>query len=436
MFPLTDILKLIFTTFLVGISNWGTGFPIILLIVMMLVRKQYNRQMLMERKIFGVSITQPLKQTVTSLGYGAIGGILGSLILVLVGVDLSTTGILFVWPVALILMIYSPRYMCFSYAGGIVGVLSLLARGILSFMGEVELSGIFLQFVTINLPGLMAVVGILHLVESVLIYLSGAKGASPMFIKKDDQIVGGFTLQRFWPVPIVALIAYTILMGDLPGDSLIAMPSWWPLIGSNLSAPEGFTLLYSPLSIIAALGYGDIAISTHPKAKSKKTALSLAIYSIFLILLSVVAAFVPALTIIPVLFAPLAHEFLIVVSNNKEFSNEPLFVAPQTGIRVLSVLPKSVAEKMEIKPGYIISRVNGVYVEDENHFKELLVDLSTYAKFEVIDNEGRHRYVQAPLFGRRRQLGLIIIPKNPEQVVSMRSESPLENLWKKIIKAS
>ena len=428
-----DIGKLIVNTFVAGLSN--PSFPLIFFVVLLLVKKQYNRQMLMERKIFGITLTRPFSQTLGSLGFGAIGGLIGSFILLFVGVDLSRVGIIFVWPVALLLMLYSPRYMCFSYAGGIVGIISLLGRVIIPYT-NVEPSGVALSFLSINLPGLMAVVGILHLVESILIYLSGAKGASPMFLKQGDKVVGGFTLQRFWPVPIITLIAMVGLAEQISGGGSVAMPNWWPLIGSELTVPSGYSLYYYTFPLVAALGYGDVAISTHPKAKSKKTAFQLAIYSILLVILSVVAAYLPILTILPVLFAPLAHEYLIVASNNREFKNEPLFVASEEGIKVLSVLPGSIGEKMGVEPGYIITRVNGIYVENEEHFKELIVDLSTYAKFEVVDNKGRYRHVQAPLFGRRRQLGLIIIPKNPEQALTMRSESPLENLWKKITKAS
>ncbi|QNO14442.1 PDZ domain-containing protein [Alkalicella caledoniensis] len=416
-----------------GLMEFRSIFPILLLVVLFMVKKQYNRQMLMERRLFGISITNPTRQTITSLIFGFLGGLIGSIMLVFIGVDIAVVGLHFAWPIAILLMLYNPRYMCFSYAGGIVGVASLLARGILSLYGEIELTGIALQFVTINLPGLMAVVGILHLTESVLIYLSGAKGASPMFLKHNDKVVGGFTLQRFWPVPIVALVAAAITTGEAAGGS-IAMPNWWPLINSNLTAPDGYTITYIMFPIIAALGYGDLALSTHPKEKSKKTALSLFLYSVSLVGLAVLAAFYPVVTVLPVLFAPLAHEFLIVVSNNREFKGEPLFVAPKEGIMVLSVIKGSVAEKMGIQSGYVITRVNGTYVEDETHFKELLVALDTYAKFEIIDNNGSYRHVQAPLFGRRRQMGLIIIPKNPEHAVTMSTESPLENLWKKITK--
>ncbi|SHK06058.1 hypothetical protein SAMN02745227_01417 [Anaerobranca californiensis DSM 14826] len=428
MFPFIEIIKLVLQTM---VNSLAYGFLIPIFIVLLLVIRQYKKQMSMEINIFGISITRPFKQTITSLGYGLIGGILGSIILVFVGVDLNSAGILFVWPVALLLLLYSPRYMCFSYAGGIVGVLVLFVRGLLHIFPVESVPSALNTFVNINLPGLMAVVGILHLVESILIYLSGAKGATPVFVKFGDQFVGGYSLMRFWPVPIVVLIAMTFLPDEL-STTTIAMPDWWPLIKANITVPQGYQLIYTTLPVMAALGYSDIAISTHPREKSNKAALKLALYSVMLIILAVGAAYFPHFTFLPVLFAPLAHEFFIVTSINKELAGEPLFVAPDEGVKVLAVLPNSVAKKMGIEPGYIITRVNGTFVEGEQHFKELLVDISTYVKFEVIDNNGRHRHVQAPLFGKRKELGLIVIPKNPELGVVIKGDSPLEKLWKKI----
>ncbi|SES80505.1 PDZ domain-containing protein [Anaerobranca gottschalkii] len=428
MFPFIEIIKLILQTM---VNSLPYGFLIPIFIVLLLVKRQYKKQMMMEINIFGISITRPFKQTLTSFGYGLIGGLLGSIILVFVGVDINSTGILFVWPVALLLLLYSPRYMCFSYAGGIVGVLVLFVRGILHIFPVESLPSVVNTFVNINLAALMAVVGILHLVESILIYLSGAKGTTPVFVKIKDQFVGGYSLVRFWPVPIVVLMAMSFLPDEVAGTT-IAMPDWWPLIKANITIPQGYQLMYATLPVMAALGYSDLAISTNPREKSKKTAFKLAFYSIMLIILAVGAAYFPYFTFIPVLFAPLAHEFLIVTSINKELQGEPLFTAPDEGVKVLAVLPNSVAEKMGIQPGYIITRVNGVFVENEEHFKELLVDVSTYIKFEVIDNNGRHRHVQAPLFGKRKQLGLLIIPKDPELGVAIKGDSPLEKLWKRI----
>ncbi len=121
---------------------------------------------------------------------------MGSIVMVAVGVTLDNTGILYVWMIAIVLMLINPRYMCFSYAGGLLALASL-AFG----------------FPRIDVPALMAIVAILHLVESVLIFLNGCKHSIPVFMEdKTHGVVGAFNLVRFWPI----LIIMTAIMGKFP----------------------------------------------------------------------------------------------------------------------------------------------------------------------------------------------------------------------------
>ena len=115
----------------------------------------------------------------SSILYGLLGGLFGSVILLLVGLSLDNIGIVYLWPVAIFLFLFNPRFLCFAYAGGIIAVFSLFLRSLLPaypVLGEIKvLAGIM----EIHLPSLLALVGILHLTESLLIYLSGHRGASP-----------------------------------------------------------------------------------------------------------------------------------------------------------------------------------------------------------------------------------------------------------------
>lgn len=82
--------------------------PIYLMILAVLgviIYSQYRRVYILQRRMFGLNRGSPLKESLISLGYGLLGGIVASIIFVSLGISLSTTGIAFVWLTALALMI-------------------------------------------------------------------------------------------------------------------------------------------------------------------------------------------------------------------------------------------------------------------------------------------------------------------------------------------
>jgi hypothetical protein len=123
-------------------------FWIIILVLIML----YRRNSELETRMLGGS--QPLLNKVSgSVLVGLAGGLAGSLLVILIGVsieDHTTAGggslaeaITYIWIIAILLSMINPRYLCFSYAGGIVALMNLL-----------------LGFPSVNVPGLMALIGV------------------------------------------------------------------------------------------------------------------------------------------------------------------------------------------------------------------------------------------------------------------------------------
>ena len=94
--------------------------PVYLMLLLFLgsiVYSQYRRVYLMQQRLFGLNRGTPWKETAVSFGYGLLGGIAASVVFVMLGITLSSSGILFVWLTALLLMLFNPRFMCFAYAG-------------------------------------------------------------------------------------------------------------------------------------------------------------------------------------------------------------------------------------------------------------------------------------------------------------------------------
>ncbi|RYD07115.1 hypothetical protein N752_00605 [Desulforamulus aquiferis] len=116
------------------------------------------------------------------------GGVIASYLMLVIGLTLSGSGLLYLWPLAILLMLIDARFLCFAYAGGILAFSSLV-----------------FGWPNVSVPQVLGLVAILHMVEAFLIYVSGHQGAVPTFIKNTEgKVVGGFALQKFWPIPLTA----------------------------------------------------------------------------------------------------------------------------------------------------------------------------------------------------------------------------------------
>lgn len=402
-------------------------------LVVLLVYLQYRRVAGMEQKFFGRTINPVGKQVAISTGLGILAGMLASAFMLLLGLSLSQIGLLYIWPVALLLLLVHPRFLCFSYAGGIVALAVLALRHIVMplfpALAEQKLVASLLE---IHIPALLALVGLLHLIEALLIYLSGHRGSSPLYFKRaGGEVVGAFSLQKFWPIPLVALLATVVLESKVQG---VSMPEWWPLLKSTLELGPGESLQYMALPVLAALGYSDMAFSTSPRQKSAGTAASLSIYSVALIALALLAEFVPPLTLAGVLFAPLGHEAVINRGNRLERSRKSLYRAGAGGVPLMMVLPGSAAERAGLHSEDLIRRVNGLPVRsdldllwgiEQSYFMVLIEGQRGESGFSVVLNkrrsgekdsgppprgEGPGAAAAASLWHRGAALGLIPAP--------------------------
>lgn len=365
---------------------------------------QYWQNKRNQRRMFGTAIYSLRHQILLAAFYGSIGGVIASLLLTLTGITLNKLGFNYMWPLALLLMMVNPRFLCFAYAGGLVAIASVISG-----------------WPDVNVPQVLALVAILHVTESLLIALSSRYSAMPMFIKRDDgRLVGAFSLQNFWPLPLVLLAAVAIPSGDNPAGS-VKMAEWWPLIPLGIEAPEGQKWIYAMTPVVAALGYTDMAITTLPYKRRLKSALHLGIYSIVLLVLALLSAKVHWLQIIAALVCPLGHELLIQIDNKEENEGVPLFVPPDRGVMVLDTVIDTPARKLGFEPGDIIYTVAGMPV---NCGSDLAAAL-TYAPqaFEIAyEHQGRQKVKKAKFFNNERRMGVILVPEGHEQYYAVMAK--------------
>jgi len=396
-------------------------------VVVVLVALQYRRTARIKERITGVETKQGffknnvisagfIKETLLAVGFGLLGGFLGSLLMVLIGLTLSGSGLIYLWPLAIILMLIDARFLCFAYAGGILA-----------------LSYLLFGFPKINVPQLIGLVAVLHMVESVLILVSGHLGAVPAYIKNQaGRIVGGFTLQKFWPIPLVALI----VMGRGYVADGMDMPKWWPLISSGLPGDPN-SYIYSLLPVVAGLGYGDVAIARTPGEKSRLSALFLGLYSLLLLVLALVADRSRLLALLAAIFAPLGHELVIYIGKQVEFVNQPFYVPSGRGVMALEVFPGTPAWQAGLRSGDTVTEIDGRSVSDKASL-DLVLEM-TYYKFELAYLKAVEKDLRRVTVYLRpgQAFGILPVPEGNEgEYVEITTVGPISRrlgaLWRKI----
>jgi membrane-associated protease RseP (regulator of RpoE activity) len=358
-------------------------------LVVLFVYWQARRAAGLEQALYGRPVNPPLRRTLTACGYGLVAGIAGTLLITLLGIPLGTSDIASVWPLALLLLLVDPRLLCFAYAGSALIVANLI-----------------FGWPPVHAAGLLGLVAVLHLVEGVLVALDPEKIVTPLYVRTQEHgTVGGFFVQRFWPVPLVIVLF-------LPGAPAAAVtgniptPDWWPLVPPVAGALASSSL-FVLLPIAAGLGYADIALTRPAGRKSSATALLLCLYSGVLLILAVLGSHRSAWLWAGAAFAAGAHEWLARHGGGSELRGEPYFRKPERGVRILDVIPGSPAEAMGLASGQVIQAVNGTPVSDRAALAEAVAAASFFLALDVDGREiewNRHR-------GGLTDLGVIPVPE-------------------------
>lgn len=347
-------------------------------IVVGIIYFQYRKIGKIEKGILGKYKKSPFYNVFISILYGLIGGILGSIIFIYFNISINPKDFYFILPLALFLSIIHPRFMCFSYAGGILSIINLI-------MGWPK----------INVSEILFVIGVLHLVESFLILWDGNSNRIPIFMEKKGEIIGGFTMNRFWPVPFSIFVS------------------------------NGY--LY-PITIVAILGYGDFSLSNYPEKKSRGTSGILFLFSIILLILSKLSVKYYIFKYIASIFSPLAHEAIIMMGRGKEEKGDFIFTSTEHGLRVLDTLPNSVGEKMGLKPGDIILSFNGHRIYSKQDIEDILFYRPKFIWLDVFDiNKGLVTKEYKNYQKEIHSMGIIVVPNMPDEIfVIEESKTPFE----------
>lgn len=412
MLPWMEILQLlVLTTVAVFLEPlfWG---------VLGLVTYQYWQMQKNQLAMFGVTGTPLGRQVLWAMLYGTFGGVMGSLVLTVVGANIERMGIEYIWPLAILLAMINLRFLCFAYAGGIVAISSAI-----------------FGWPNVEVPQVLALVAALHVTESVLIAISGRYGSVPVILRQGDRLVGAFNLQNFWPLPLVVLGTVAMQTGSMP-EGAFHMPDWWPLLSHGITPPAGSEWVYVMMPVVAALGYSDMAISSTPGERRRKSAISLALYSVSLLALALLAAKFSWLMLPAALLSPLGHEYLVRRDNRTEMMGAPRYVPPERGVMVLDTTPDGLARSLGVRTGDIILGISGMPTGRGTDLGYAIGWAPPLFELLILRN-GNELAIDGRFAPGPRMLGIILVPEGHEtQYVTMSTGDggPLAKLFDRMIR--
>nr|WP_154891284.1 PDZ domain-containing protein [Paenibacillus xylanexedens] len=359
----------------------------------------YHRQLLQERKLFHVRMQSSITQAIRAVLGGIVIGVIVSMISLFLGTYLTLGSVISIWIAALVLSLIRIRYLCFAYAAGALGILQFA----LNVASSWQPSGMLGQAVetvrALDIPALLVLAALLHFGEAVLARMQGVSMASPFLMEgKRGKLVGGYQMQLFWAVPLLILVPTTGGITEL---------AWTPL----LHAGQGYTLMALPI----LLGFSENTQSMLPGRKLQVSAKRLMLYSLALLVFSLLAVWWSPLTVIAALVAFAGHELLVWYSALEEQQLSPAFVHPQHGLKVLSVIPESPAAELGIEAGETLYKVNGILVHSPEELHRALRMNPAFCKLEVRNHQGESKFMQRAIYeGEHHQLGVIMAPDKHE----------------------
>ena len=381
---------------------------LILIIIALIFYNKNKKISAMQKMIMGESLDSPFELTISQLVIGIFAGTVASLIFTYLGLVFDeSSSIYLLFMVSLFFMAFKPRFICFAYSGAVLGIASLIFKYVASILHMPQL-----DFVKVDILTLMTLVGILHIIEGGLVMLDGSRGAIPVFTNREDKIMGGFALKRYWALPIAILILLNSSSANLVVGQSIATPDWWPLIKGDMLKKIMENSVIASMALYGVIGYNSI---TFTKSKKKKTLTSGTLimgYGILLTAVSQLAVLGAAVQFLILIFVAAMHEAMLKLEKHMELTGEPKFISDEEGIMVLEVAPKSPAFHMGIQSGDLIMEVNNKKIEVEEEIFSLIKGDYNSLSFKMRKPSGEIKDISYSKIAGNKRLGIVVVPRH------------------------
>ncbi|MFA9398498.1 MAG: PDZ domain-containing protein [Clostridiaceae bacterium] len=385
--------------------------PYVLMLILVMgfiLYKRNKRTVMMKRMIIGKDENTAFELTISQVVIGVIAGSIISVILSVLGVAfINNVSIYLIFVLSMIFMLIKPRFVCFAYSGAALGLISIIISLIKPYYPKVYSN---LDFLSIDIVALMTLIAVIHFAEGILVILDGHRGAVPVFSKQDNEIVGGYSYSRFWPIPVTIFIILQNSKDMVLGDTVL-MPKWWPLINLSVTAEVLLAAIIMLVPLYGVIGYKSISFTMDRKKKPITSGLLLMVYASILFLLAQIAYINIWFKLLVVIFAPFGHESLSLYSKYREIKDKPRYVSTDEGFSVLHVLKNSPAYEMGIKSGDLLIEVNNNKIEIERDILDAESSGINFIWFKIKTIKGEIKEVSYNKMNSTKRLGIVFVPK-------------------------
>lgn len=353
-----------------------------------------------ERKEFSFKVYDILYETRTSLFTGVSIGLLLSLLTIGVGLVLSKASltVIALWTVCFALLLQY-RYLSAAYSVGIAIFFFMFVPKLQTGMPFAD--KLLADTEGTSLTALAFLLSFLLFAEGFLITRRAVGGSTPRILKgKRGLTIGMHVCKRLWIVPLFVLV---------PGNGVKELFAWWPVISVD---SHTFSLFLVPFGI----GFSNKTKGMLPSKAIFYTGRRVTGLSLLVFVLALISLWLPSIAIAAAGIAMLGRFTITIRGRIEDEKEPPYFSVQKAGLMILDILPGSAAEEMDLQPGEIIAKVNGIAPETVRDFYTALQHQGAFCKMEVIDVNGELRLAQRAVYaGDHHELGILFVRQDGDR---------------------
>lgn len=302
-----------------------------------------------------------------------------------------TFGLIITYEIVLILCIitflvsyvYHAKYLSISFTFGITYL--LLFR---SIENHYDNSIVILTSLTL-------LIGLFLIIEAILLSnFKNIDSAPELDLMNRGAMFGQLHLNKISFIPFLIFV---------PSGKFTAL---FPLLPEITINNTDYAVALVPLFI----GFHFLAKRNLPSNIAKRNARRIAILGVLVLLLTIVAYYLPALSIVVVLIALIGRGIIQALSDQASNETAEQFISTTSDVKVFWIVEDSPAENLGLEIGDIIKQVNNHPIQTVEGFYALLHEDGIIYELEVIDANNLSKTVQATIITRHQsELGLVLI---------------------------